>query len=516
MHVTVFLLVSAIGMVYTDLFTAMVELEQLLETESVLIRTLDDHISSTKLRLSQLRRQAAEYSKQFNEASVDVSTFLSNPINAYQLVKRLANDWKLTESLMVDSAEEERQQMTQYRQQLKFPTVEDVVGAATALMRLQDTYQLDTASIAQGQLNGVQYTTQLSSDDCFELGRHSYNGQDYYHAELWMSESLKRHNHEQNSANLRRWEILEYLAYSTYMQGKVQSALQLTDELLAIIPTHQYALSNRTLYQAAIGKAPQVDMDDLPGTGVYEMLCRKALSPSPQVLAHLKCRYVHKNDPFLRIGPLKEEDAYLDPRIVLYRDVIYEGEIEVMKKIASPRLERAQVGGHKGKPLVTNYRISKSCSLNEDEHPIIKRLSRRMEHITSLTMDTAEPLQVINYGIGGYYFPHLDFSYDNSFADEDFGNRIATVLFYMSDVAQGGATVFPSLELALWPEKGSAAFWYNLHPSGEGDLATRHAACPVLTGSKWIASTWIHLYGQEFRRPCLLQKEVRNTTSWYS
>lgn len=31
----------------------------------------------------------------------------------------------------------------------------------------------------------------------------------------------------------------------------------------------------------------------------------------------------------------------------------------------------------------------------------------------------------------------------------------------------------------------TAAFWYNLHRNGEGDMLTRHAACPVLAGSKW-------------------------------
>lgn len=42
-------------------------------------------------------------------------------------------------------------------------------------MRLQDTYKLDTSSVARGELNGVQYSTKLTSNDCFELGRQSYH-----------------------------------------------------------------------------------------------------------------------------------------------------------------------------------------------------------------------------------------------------------------------------------------------------------------------------------------------------
>nr|XP_015205045.1 PREDICTED: prolyl 4-hydroxylase subunit alpha-2-like isoform X3 [Lepisosteus oculatus] len=111
--------------------------------------------------------------------------------------------------------------------------------------------------------------------------------------------------------------------------------------------------------------------------------------------------------------------------------------------------------------------------------------------------------QVANYGVGGQYEPHYDFSrrpFDSNLKKD--GNRLATYLNYMSDVEAGGATVFPDFGAAIWPRKGTAVFWYNLFRSGEGDYRTRHAACPVLVGSKWVSNKWIHERGQEFRRPC--------------
>ncbi|XP_039291033.1 prolyl 4-hydroxylase subunit alpha-1-like [Nilaparvata lugens] len=169
-----------------------------------------------------------------------------------------------------------------------------------------------------------------------------------------MLESLKQLEQEGNRAKIKRWQMLEYLAYFTYMQGNVQSVSQMTEELLSIVPNH---------------------------------------------------------------------DCW----------------------------------------------ISKAELLEESEHPSIKLLSRRVEHMASLNMATAERLKVINYCINGN-LPHYDtlpvINRDENFRILELNNgnrlRIATVMFYMSDVAQGGATVFLLLKLALWPQKGTAVFWHIL------------------------------------------------------
>ncbi|XP_030369739.1 prolyl 4-hydroxylase subunit alpha-1 [Scaptodrosophila lebanonensis] len=532
------LVLGALCLCRAELYTALAEMEELLETESVLISNLEGYIRVQEDKLAYLKNKMDEYQREHADAASDITAYVSNPINAYLLTKRLTTDWRQVENLMEhDVGTDFLQNLTQYRNVLKFPSDEDLNGAAVALLRLQDTYQLETASVARGQLNGIQYSTAMSSDDCFELGRQSYVNRDYYHTVLWMNEAMERmleeaHNQTQS---FTRAEVLEYLAFSTYKQGNVESALTMTNELLQLLPNHERANGNKKFYEKEIAHmqelkkmkgddgTDEIPVSDLPVNKrdpavfdmterkAYEMLCRGELKPKPADLRPLRCRYVNNNVPFLRLGPLKLEEAYMDPYIVIYHDAMYDSEIEVIKRMARPRFRRATVQNSVTGELETaNYRISKSAWLKTEEHRVIGTVVQRTADMTGLDMDSAEELQVVNYGIGGHYEPHFDFARreeKRAFEGLNLGNRIATMLFYMSDVEQGGATVFTSLRAALVPKKGTAAFWMNLHRSGEGDLRTRHAACPVLTGSKWVSNKWIHERGQEFRRPCGLQAD---------
>ena len=64
--------------------------------------------------------------------------------------------------------------------------------------------------------------------------------------------------------------------------------------------------------------------------------------------------------------------------------------------------------------------------------------------------------------------------------------RLITMVVYLSDVLEGGNTVFPKLDIAVAPRKGSAVVWENLRSDGTPYEETLHAGCPVLIGSKKV------------------------------
>jgi prolyl 4-hydroxylase len=118
-------------------------------------------------------------------------------------------------------------------------------------------------------------------------------------------------------------------------------------------------------------------------------------------------------------------------------------------------------------------------------------------------------MQLLRYEFSQTYKPHFDYFHDDlNSQEESGGQRIATVLMYLSTPEEGGETVFPSAPVkvsgpgwsecaragfAVRPRKGDALVFYSLHPDGSKDLASLHGSCPVIRGEKWSATKWIHV-----------------------
>nr|CDJ87150.1 Prolyl 4-hydroxylase alpha-subunit and Tetratricopeptide TPR2 and Oxoglutarate iron-dependent oxygenase domain containing protein [Haemonchus contortus] len=501
-------------------------MQRMLGAEKEVTTVIDKYIEAEQQRLEELKRFADEYIDRNKDAEDVGPDFVTNPINAYLLIKRLTTEWKKVEDIMrTNKAESFIRNITEnrVRSQVKFPEEEDLSGAATAILRLQDVYRLDTTDLSDGIILGDKVAHSLTAHDAFEVGRAAYNQRDYYHTLTWMQTAMNRLEHE-NPRTIEEEEVLEYLAYALYQQGNVRRALALTKRLAELAPNHPRAKGNVKWYEDMLegkdmeGELPpivnkRVENDGIVERDAYEALCRGEAPPvPPEEEKKLYC-YLKMDRPYLRLAPIKVEILRLEPLAVLFKEVMSEYEAEVIKATATPKLKRATVQNAVTGDLETaSYRISKSAWLKEEEHEVIARINRRIGDMTNLNQATSEDLQVANYGLGGHYDPHFDFARKeekNAFKTLNTGNRLATVLYYMTKPELGGATVFNHLGTAVFPSKFDALFWYNLMRSGEGDMRTRHAACPVLLGVKWVSNKWIHERGQEFTRPCGLDEDVQ-------
>ncbi|XP_041673581.1 prolyl 4-hydroxylase subunit alpha-1 [Drosophila eugracilis] len=507
------------GALASDFFSSITGLEELLHTEEYLTRELRSKVDGIRISLQHLEGELSSIEMEHTLAAAGSENYLTNPVNVYRLMKRLHTDWPLMEGRVQLMAEEMNFNATR-EYGLSFPSQEDVEGAALALVRLQSTYKLDVAQVAAGILNGVKYGSDMSWQDCFELGQQLFEMEDYNNTKVWLRESMERLRRHSSSAHTHTHSPvpsgpdtvtlnkMEATAKSLFQLGDFDTAYELSQRVLQFDPKRI-----RNWHLGDKGAALPEDVDDvyLPKHSdtyslsqefaQYERVCRGELHPTPR--GELRCRYSQGHHPYRFLVPLKLEEHSLDPYVVTFHDMLSPQKISQLREMAVPRMRRSTVnplpGGQTKK---SSFRVSKNAWLEYESHPTMKGMLQDLKDATGLDTTFCEQLQVANYGVGGHYEPHWDFFRDPDHYPAEEGNRIATAIFYLSDVEQGGATAFPFLDIAVKPQLGNVLFWYNLHRSLDMDYRTKHAGCPVLKGSKWIGNVWIHEVTQTFARPC--------------
>jgi len=122
--------------------------------------------------------------------------------------------------------------------------------------------------------------------------------------------------------------------------------------------------------------------------------------------------------------------------------------------------------------------------LKQQFHQLIQEFKARYEHDCGMAEPLPDPSgyaqlilkRYLNDGNEGFQ-THFD-------SLRDVSNRYLVILWYLNDVAEGGETVFPDLDLAVQPRQGRLLIFppYWMY---------RHTAMTPRSGPKYIISTYL-------------------------
>ncbi|KAK8706602.1 hypothetical protein V6N13_050159 [Hibiscus sabdariffa] len=143
-------------------------------------------------------------------------------------------------------------------------------------------------------------------------------------------------------------------------------------------------------------------------------------------------------------------------------------------------------------------------SSSEDKTGTLDLIEKKIAKATSIPQNHGEAFNVLRYEIGQKYDSHYDAFNPSEYGPQS-SQRVASFLLYLSDVEEGGETMFPfengmSIEgydyrqcvgLKIKPRRGDGLLFYSLFLNGTIDPTSLHGSCPVIKGEKWVATKWI-------------------------
>lgn len=182
------------------------------------------------------------------------------------------------------------------------------------------------------------------------------------------------------------------------------------------------------------------------------------------------------------------------PNVIVLGNLLGPSECEALMEAARPRLVRSltvdtKTGGEELNP----DRTSEGMFFRRAENAVVRQVEARIARIFGWPQENGEGLQVLHYGPGTEYKPHYDY-FDPTEPGtpailQRGGQRVATLIMYLHEPEEGGATVFPDIEVRVAPRRGNAVFFS--YPHALPSSLTLHGGEPVTAGEKWIATKWL-------------------------
>jgi prolyl 4-hydroxylase len=161
-----------------------------------------------------------------------------------------------------------------------------------------------------------------------------------------------------------------------------------------------------------------------------------------------------------------------------------------------PTLGRAKVYRDSATAQMASSRTNSETGFTIANADVFLSLLRdRMASVTSIATNFFEITKLLHYTVDQQFALHSDFLPTNTpelrQEIERRGQRAVTLLVYLNEDYDGGATEFPRTGLCFRGKQGDALIFRNIDASGNPDYDSVHAGLPVERGEKWLLSQWM-------------------------
>ncbi|KAL2322809.1 hypothetical protein Fmac_027188 [Flemingia macrophylla] len=197
------------------------------------------------------------------------------------------------------------------------------------------------------------------------------------------------------------------------------------------------------------------------------------------------------------------------PRALYFPNFATAEQCESIIEVAKDGLKPSTLALRKGETEENTKGIRTSSgvfiSASEDKTGTLSVIEEKIARATMISRTHGEAYNILRYEVGQRYNSHYD-----AFNPTEYGpqksQRMASFLLYLTDVQEGGETMFPfengrnmdgnygyedCIGLRVKPRQGDGLLFYSLLPNGTIDPTSLHGSCPVIKGEKWVATKWI-------------------------
>lgn len=177
---------------------------------------------------------------------------------------------------------------------------------------------------------------------------------------------------------------------------------------------------------------------------------------------------------------------HLDPPVLVVDDFFSKAECEALVALTETD-DAYEVASATFSALTASARTSTTWYTR---HALVPAFVGRAAELTGFDPNTFEEPQIVRYKAGQRFTWHYDEVPAAHLANG--GQRRATLLVYLNDVAAGGGTAFRDLGVTVTPRQGRALLFFPADVDGVPDDRTLHAGEAPRDGLKYIAQMWLH------------------------